>query len=364
MFQMIASEQLLYSQPSAAPTLKNQYNCGCSSVGLNGVAALFHAIQAVVILGLVSWLNTQDPNISKSGIFPLDITISVWHKKLPANNNSAGIPNATWLLGDDSNHMMISDDFYIEYKKISSGELDVRYVIVAFFMLSAIFQAIGGYVLAGTWGCRLRLVEYSVSASIMVMAIAVESGIRDFYTLAMMFVLTWVTMILGLLADFINAITVVNRQLEWDPVLEIFGPWSWLVPHIAGWVTFLAAYGPILDVFIQSSSKSDVEAPGFVHVIVFLQFVFFSSFGFVQLYSLVRRTNLIIENIRSGGRKYSAVMGEDMYSGALPQQDHNIFRDLGNLNDTVERAYITLSFVAKTILGWLILSPILVNAIK
>jgi hypothetical protein len=322
-------------------------------------------MQAIVVLGLVSWLNTQPSPDNKIGVFPLVKTISVWHKK-PLSSSSV-IADAEY-----SGSGMVSDDFYVEFQRISAGELDVRYVIVAFFTLSAVFQVVGGYILGGVWGSRLRFIEYSFSASIMIMAIAVESGIRDFYTIAMMFVLTWVTMILGLLADFISAITVGMQTAEHEPVNVVMGQRVWLIPHAAAWVTCLAAYGPILDVFIQSSSKSDVEAPGFVHVIVFLQFVLFSIFGLVQMYSLVKRTNLITDHIRGGGKKYSAVSADDMlgaYSGGGGasmqfQPENNIYSDLSDLNDFVEKAYITLSFVAKTLLSWLILSPILAGAIK
>ena len=360
-----AQNQQQQQQP---PPPSSSANCNytCSSVSLNAAAALFHAIQAIIVLGLVSWLNTQPAPSNKIGVFPLTRTISVWHKKPLGGGVRPAMENAEF---DGSG--MVSDDFYIEFKKLSSGELDVRYVIVAFFTLSAIFQIVGGYLLGGIWGSRLRFIEYSFSASIMIIAIAVESGIRDFYTLAMMFVLIWVTMILGLLADFISVITVVvDKQLEFEPLLIVMGPRVWLVPHIAAWVTCLAAYGPILDVFIQSSSKSDVQAPGFVHVIVFLQFVLFSIFGLVQMYSLVRRTSLITDNTRGGGKKYFAVLGNDVgaYSGGSSsmqfQAENNIDKDLSELNDFVEKAYITLSFVAKTLLSWLILSPILAGAIK
>jgi hypothetical protein len=299
-------------------------------------------------------------------VFPLVKTINVWHKK------PVGGANVATTDTEFSGSGMVNDDYYVEFKRISAGELDVRYVIIAFFSLSAIFQIVGGYILGGAWGSRLRFVEYSFSASIMIIAIAVESGIREFYTLAMMFVLTWVTMMLGLLADFINSITVgFDRQTEHEPVIIVMGSQVWLIPHIAAWVTCLAAYGPILDVFILSSSKSDVQAPGFVHVIVFLQFGLFSIFGLVQMYSLVKRTSLITDHVRGGGgKKYSAVLADDVYAGGGGsssmqfQPENNLSRDLSELDNFVEKAYITLSFVAKTLLSWLILSPILAGAIK
>jgi hypothetical protein len=341
------SEQSFRSQ-YLMKTVSEKQNEGrlscCSSVNLNAMAALLHAVQAVVVLALVSWLNTQ-PNSGDIGVFPLDRTISIWHKKTSNTSLLATFEKS-----------MVTDDYFVEHRKLASGFLDVRYVIAAFFVLSSIFQAIGGYILGDVWGSRLRFIEYSFSASIMIIAIGVEAGIRDLYTLEMMFILTWVTMILGLLAEIISTVLSSDPSIaDRDPILQIWGIWSWLIPHVAGWVTCVAAYAPIIDVFVQSSTRSDVSAPGFVHVIVSLQFALFSCFGFVQMYSLVKKTYIIM-TIQGSFRKYAAV------GGGEEAQDY--YRDLYALADTVEKAYVTLSFVAKTLLAWLILSPILVSAIK
>jgi hypothetical protein len=205
--------------------------------------------------------------------------------------------------------------------------------------------------MGGIWGVRLRFVEYSFSASIMIIAIGAEAGIQDIYTLEMMFALTWVTMILGLLADVLIMLPVNSADVE--PIFKVFGVWTWTIPHVSGWITFLAAYGPILDTFIQSSSKSEISAPGFVHVIVFLQFFLFGCFGLVQLYSLVKKTYLVM-----------AVEGSIKTYALVGNWGFEFVRDVANLQETVEVMYITLSFTAKTLLCWLILSPILIGAIK
>lgn len=325
--------------PILQKEVKKEKTSSSLSFKLNAGAAFFHAMQAVVVFGLVSWLNTQSNDL---GIFPLDKTVSIWHKKNPISKNFTGSSS------------MVSDDYYIEYKKVSSGYLDVRYVIAIFFALSATFQGIGGYIFGGIWGSRLRFVEYSFSASIMIIAIGVEAGIRDAYALEMMFVLTWVTMILGLLADVLSTIVMNHTYTDMEPIYQVLGIWAWMIPHASGWITCLAAYGPILDVFIQSSSKSEVSAPGFVHVIVFLQFFLFCCFGLVQTYSLVKKTYLIM-----------AIQGSiKPYSTNLGNWGLEFERDAALLDERVEMIYVILSFVAKTLLCWLILSPILMNAIK
>ena len=308
---------------------------------LNFMAATLHAAQALIVLGLVSWLNTQPSR--ENGIFEVERTISIWHSH----------PNAA------AQQKSMTGNYWIERSNIASGYLDVRYIIVAFFSLSAIFQTVGGFMYDNHgWMSRLRFIEYSFSASIMVMGIAVEAGIQDLYMLQAMFILTWVTQILGLIAEYFSLLSEKMHLLPYDPLFSgCFGEWSWMVPHVAGWATCLSAYGPILDVFLQSSSRSEISAPGFVKVIVFLQFCLFTCFGFVQYYSLYHRT-LIIQGYYVPD--WVTTMHQ-MNDGGLI--DNSKEDRLASLADLVDRAYIILSFVAKTLLAWLILSPILTSSI-
>jgi hypothetical protein len=205
-------------------------------------------------------------------------------------------------------------------------------VIAGFFALSAAFP---GCMLLLDLSPTCRFAEYSISASIMILAIAVEAGVNDIYTLQAMFVLMFATMVLGFLADFGVA------------------PVSWIA-HGAGWVTFLSAYSPILDAFLQSSARSSpVGAPGFVHVIVFLQFVLFSCFGFVQIYALFCSSKPAREEQQQMLLRADVNMMTD--DGAHYSQDDDTEAEF------INAAYITLSLVAKTLLGWLILSPTLVS---
>jgi hypothetical protein len=162
----------------------------------------------------------------------------------------------------------------------------------------------------------------------MIMTIAVEAGIDNIYTLESMFVLTFATMMLGLLAEFTPP------------------PLSWIA-HATGWVTFLSAYSPILDSFLQSSSRSAAPAPGFVQVIVFLEFVLFSSFGLVQVYALF----FAKEDAHGSPQEDQRLLSTQIENDEDPI-DGDAFR--------INVAYVALSLCAKTILGWLIISPVLV----
>jgi len=381
------SQQPIYLETKIFPAKKTQDNC-CfyfQTAYLNAGAALFHAVQSILVFSLIAWLDskplkqryntitTQVPIYNAStqaiigyenvtnrtevdfmnkrpGVFPLFRTISIWHK---IDDNKPM---------EFSKIRAMSSDFIIETRNLESGSVDVRYIIASFFALSCAFQILGGYFYAGKIGARLRFVEYSFSASIMIVAIGVESGIRDLYTITMMFVLIWVTQMLGLLAESLSEFSERSEMLREEPLIGIFGAWCWLVPHVAGWATCVAAYAPIIDNFHESNKASATKAPGFVNVVIYLQFALFSCFGIVQLYSLIRRT-YIIQEYGSAGDSGMSLMRSSAYSnddGAVAStKDQRLFY----VADTTERVYIVLSFTAKTLLAWLILSPIMTDAI-
>lgn len=218
-------------------------------------AVALHATQAVVMLSLTVWFDSSQP----SNAYPLYKTVHIWHSE----HDITAVTEKT-------------------------GTLDGRWAIVAFFSMSAAFPAA---VLLLDLDPRFRFAEYAFSASTMLMVIALQVGINDIYTLQAMFVLTFATMVFGILE-------------------------SW-VAHVAGWITFLSAYSPILDAFVLSTARSPVSAPDFVSVIVVLEFILFGCFGCVQTYEM--------------WSKYDA-----------------------------DAVYVVLSLVSKTLLGWLVFSPMLI----
>jgi hypothetical protein len=258
-------------------------------------AVALHLVQAIIAAALTLWLDHSN---NTNGVFSLVKPVRVWSH---IGNNNTGMK-----------------DILITTTLESAGTLDVRWVIVAFFAMSAAFPTT---ILLLHLSPSFRFVEYAFSASCMIMAIAVETGINDIYTLQCMFVLTFATMLLGWLADF-------------SPP-----PFSW-VAHGTGWVTFLSAYSPILDSFLQSNAHSPVAAPGFVQVIVFLEFVLFGSFGLVQVYSLFF---VVPVPPHTDEEREALLVSADT-----------------SADDNVDMAYVFLSFTAKTLLAWLIFSPFFV----
>jgi hypothetical protein len=213
------------------------------------------------------------------------------------------------------------------------GSIDVVFVIIAFFTLSALFQGA-----AAIFDCSwLRFLEYSLSASLMMLAIAMEAGVRDVYTLSCVCVLMGVTQMLGLVAELLAWLTEIVYEKN-----QQFCRWWWALPHAAGWVTAAAAYAPALLSFLDNQER----APDFVKYLVYLELVLFMSFGLVQLYGLSRKA--LAMRYHTFDTAFSRVFPVLQYPALIDSVDR-----------TCDYAYTALSLIAKTLLGWIVLSPIL-----
>jgi len=270
----------------------------------NIITAALHFIQALLVRALASNISATQP------------------KATPFGGSRFGVVKP--VIGYDRNSSSISFTFKDE------GYYDVVNLIMWFFLLSALFQSVA-VSLSWRW---LRFIEYSLSASAMIICIALEAGVRDLYTLRCIAVLMWITQLLGLMAEYISHLSLrVREGIEWH----------WTLPHVAAWVTCIAAYAPALDAFIENQDK----APDFVRWMIYLELLLFMSFGAVQLYGLTRKSML----------EAVVVYVECHTHGHLVEGADTAALD--SIDTTCEYAYTTLSLVAKTLLGWIILSPIL-----
>ena len=216
--------------------------------------------------------------------------------------------------------------------------LDLGILIVSFHILSFLFQISAGL----TDLCKkpicgykysqiiltnknpLRFIEYSSSASIMLVCISLLNGITDLDLIVCISVLTAMCQIMGLVVELVEDLKVK------------------LILHLCGWVQFITAYAIIFRAFFNSIIKSNsTNPPEFVYVIVFSLFMLYGCFGFVQLSELILelkcfdkiQTNKIISKIRINGK----------------------------INPKLkEITYVILSLTAKLLLGWLIFSNILI----
>jgi hypothetical protein len=146
-----------------------------------------------------------------------------------------------------------------------------------------------------------RWYEYAFSSSIMIVLIALFVGVWDFWSLAMIFVLNAMMTMFGLLMELVNQKT---EKTNWSPF--VFGCISGGTP----WVV-LYAY------FIAAVRSTGLEPPTFVYLILFIYFFVFNIFA----------VNMVLQ-----------------YAGVGRWKDYLYG----------ERFYIILSFVAKTVLAWLV----------
>ena len=145
---------------------------------------------------------------------------------------------------------------------------------------------------------RARWIEYSLSASLMIVIISMLVGITDIASLIVIFAVNAAMILFGWLMELINQNKV---KTSWTPYW--FGVFAGAVPWIA------------IAVYLIGSGNEAGGPPGFVYAIFFTIFLFFNTFAI----------NMVLQ-----------------------------YKKVGRWKDYLygERAYIILSLVAKSALAW------------
>ena len=187
-------------------------------------------------------------------------------------------------------------------------DLRFAYLIVGFFVLSSLAHLIVATVGKERYQKDLkkgvnvfRWFEYSLSASLMMVGIAMLAGMYDAGSLIMVFGLTAIMNLLGLVMEIHNQTT---KKTNWL---------SYWIGCLAGIIPWLVVGGYF---WASASESGDVGAiPTFVYVAYASIFVFFNTFAI----------NMVLQ-----------------------------YKKVGKWSDYLygERAYIILSLVAKSALAW------------
>jgi len=148
---------------------------------------------------------------------------------------------------------------------------------------------------------RARWIEYSFSASTMIIAVALLSGIYDFASLIMLFSLVLIMNLCGLIMEVHNQTTEKTNWLSY-----IVGCFAGIIPWVVIAIYFLTS---------AANSVGDNPIPAFVYWIYVTIFILFNCFAI----------NMFLQYKKWGPWK------NYLYG---------------------ERAYIILSLVAKTLLAW------------
>lgn len=192
---------------------------------------------------------------------------------------------------------------------------NVSYAVALFFGLSAFFH----FLVSNRWGFqryttdlrhkinRFRWIEYSISSSVMIYLIAQINGISNYAALLAIVGVNTSMILFGWLQERFAK----PGDGTWLPF--IFGCIAGSIPWIIIAVQLLTPGGP-----------SGTSAPGFVYGIVFSLFALFNCFALVQY-----------KQYQAKGKWADYIRGE--------------------------KAYIILSFVAKSLLAWQIFAATLVG---
>lgn len=178
-------------------------------------------------------------------------------------------------------------------------------LIALFFFLSAFFHIMIATVYNDRYNSDLknginkaRWIEYSISASVMMVAISMLVGIYDLMSLLMLFSLTAIMNLMGLVMEVHHQ---KSKKTNW--LSYYIGCFAGMIP----WV--------VIAFYMWLGAREGSAAPTFVYWIFVSIFVFFSCFA----------VNMILQYKKIGPWK------NYLYG---------------------ERAYIILSLVAKTLLAW------------
>lgn len=153
-------------------------------------------------------------------------------------------------------------------------DINLAYLVAIFFFMSAIAHIVVATVWRKNYETdlkkginRARWYEYMLSASTMMVAIAMLSGVYDLSSLFMIFMLTAVMSLLGLMMEVHNLST---KKTNW--MSFVIGVKAGIVP----WIVFV--------IYIWGSNVyGSGQIPGFVYWIYASMFILFSSFA-VNMY--------------------------------------------------------------------------------
>lgn len=282
--------------------------CGLSVRSWNLITSLLHLGNGVAIVAL-RYVNDKDLFYGIQQSYP------------------------DWSRNASSEDIIQGEEFFVRKRDIQTYELSLTWLIAVFFFLSFAFQLAAYFPNVYSYEALLkrgrhplRFIEYSISSPLMVIAIALLSGIFEHYALLGVFFAMFSCNILGLLAEHLASMKPKEKTDEEDRLLRNVDAGmrsehltvTWIA-HVAGWVCVIGAWLPVLSAFSLGNSEGTVAAPDFVYVIIATMFILFNSFGINQLLEL------------------SGVYG----------------------HETAELVYITLSLTSKSLLGWMIFANVL-----
>ena len=330
-------------------------------------------------------------------------------------------------------------------------DLSLFWLIISFHLLSAVFQFTAGLCFKNFYAKHVlengvnsfRFIEYSISATLMLLCIALIGSIQDVYAHIGLGVLCTATMLFGLIAEVLFSDEFLSESLEkakiksidtdgelnlkqdlplslfrrprfnnelgniykedlkgntLEPLLKLVHTpeddcsgveekvrqLGWFA-HICGWITMAGAYGGIIlnhyfwSVERATAANENFEGPPeWITALVFTIMALYQIFGFTQLFQMCakdpccysfqtgrgccRKDDRGLKKKRAKSCCFDLV--ETRSSGDGKRIKCNCCGEMLPLNEGIELFYVLNSLVTKTILGWVIISQLLVLDFK
>jgi hypothetical protein len=313
--------------------------------------------------------KTMTAWISKAVYIPKAITDFGSNPRDPSKNIT--ISDSCHVAGD---RQARSSKFNTRLIILEIMEVDSRIIIFVFFFLSFMFQFFSALYQDAYYSPlikgnahRSHLIEYSITASLMMIAMCLQVGVVDAYTLSNVFANTWACMIFGLLSDVLCEHisvrwTVADKEGEktndlWDNFREsvaYFVPgkltkcddsdqvhhleykyageygfrikYTWLA-HLAGWITLIFAGAAMVATIVTfNSCLSGINIPNEVQAAIYTEIVLFACFGLVQVYTL---------GCKESRREMPRVLDDMQYYARLKIHYAAVYDYLKNMKDVL-----------------------------
>jgi len=274
------NEQLAVTMSSSQPLHDDKEHSVENSISdkrlkyFNIGAGILHFIQGMIML-----VSSQAvTNIKEQGA--RDVTLR--YLSCISNSSDGG---RCGMFPEDAPMEQRSVRLAVQEDKI--GTMEIGAVAAAFLLLSACAHALivimfKRYIADINRGINIfRWYEYSLSSSVMIVAIAALFGMQDLASIILMFLVNMSMNLFGLLMERMN-MGVNKKHVNWEAF--IFGCVAGIAPWIAVALYF---FGGPLD-----------QIPGFVYGIVISYFIFFNTFP-VNMFLQYKRIG-IWKNYRAG----------------------------------------------------------------
>lgn len=244
------------------------------------------------------------------------------------------------------------------------AQLSLFWLITWFHFLSAIFQSLAvvrwktcfskdkkypwttwfstEYVYSefvGQGRAPFRFVEYSISATLMLMSLGLILGVYSWTTQIGLAGLTCACMLCGLVSDQARVAYPDIQGEKLKEAVQLSGAVARLA-HLVGWLLILFAWAILFVEFIYDvdlAEKRGIDVPDFVFVAVILLAVLYNAFGIVAF---------VQHRFCKCGPACCKEADKD-------PKEARVF------NESIELAFVSLSLISKTMLGWVIYTNVL-----